>query len=147
MNYFKTVISYRVFDESGKVKKMTKQIITDSADFEHVQKDVIREFERVFEGDKFQRPHDFCIKSISTVEFDYIFCRNMQDNYPDGGWYKAVVRFPDDNSKIAVLISGDNDMHTITESINKHIQKETILDFEVVQVTNTNILSVAIDNE
>lgn len=142
MEYFKTVVSYKMLNPEGKLKKHSQQIITNSHDFKHVQDDVLGEIKRIFDGD-INPPTELEIKSISKVKFDEIFDIDRQETLQNGSWYKAIVKFPD--TKVSFLICGESDMSDISSRVVELVSRDTVLDFEVVQVVSTNILSVAIN--
>ncbi len=136
MNWFLSKVSYEKTLENGIQKKVTEQFLVDVLSFTEAEAHTIEELKPYISG-------EFTIQDISRYPLSELFFNENGDRY-----YKARIAFitldeksgAEKKTKVSVLAQA-SDIQQAKDVIVEGM-KETMADYEIVEVKETQIMDV-----
>ena len=136
--WFETIVRYDKTMESGEVKKVNEVYVVDAITFGEAEESITREMRHFIDG-------DFEVKNINPTPYSEIF---FSDKDTDDKYYRVKLAFitidektqKEKKSKVTYLVQAGS-----LEQARKNteeVMNGTIIDYELVSVTETKIFDV-----
>jgi hypothetical protein len=141
--FYETKVTGNRVDDSGLEKKVTDIYVFDALSFTEAENNAIEQGKSFF-------GIDFKVSAISIAPYSEVFFSN---NPNEGKWYKVKVAFitidektaKERKQKITYLVQGSS-VETARNNVDTAFPT-SVMDYEIISVSETNILDVVINGK